>query len=62
MEQFTIVEFSVFCIGIISACGGLLTIIQHSKCEKIRACGCECDRPKEAIMSDVTRQIAEAQP
>ena len=56
MEPFTIVEFSVFCIGVISACGGLLTIIQHSKCERIRACGIECTRPKEAIIADLENQ------
>ena len=61
MQPFTIVELSIFVIGIMSSFGGLLTIVQHSKCEEVRCCCISCKRPKEAIMADVEAQHGEEQ-
>ena len=61
MQPFTIVELSMFCVAMLSAFGGLLTILQHSKCEDVSCLCFKCKRPKEAILADVENQAAQVE-
>lgn len=53
MKEFTLSEMSMFIIGLISSIGGIIAILQHSKCVKLKVCCFQCERPLEAIMKDL---------
>ena len=44
MEEFSIEQLSYSIVLILGALGGLLHIVQRSRCSKISCCGASCDR------------------
>ena len=47
LSGFTIGDLGVFIGTLGSVITGILIALQHSKCKKIKCCGCECDRDVE---------------
>lgn len=63
LSGFTIGDLGVFIGTLGSVITGILIALQHSKCKKIKCCGCECDRDVErenAEEADNERPAAEA--
>ena len=50
MEEYNINELMLFIVGVVSAVGGLLLIIQRSKCEEIKCLCWQCKRNIKAVI------------
>lgn len=50
MEEYNINELMLFIVGVVSAVGGLLLIIQRSKCEEINCLCFKCKRNVKAVI------------
>ena len=61
MQQFTIVELSVLLTALLGGLGGLVTILQHSKCTRIKCACIECVRSEGAILADATEPLEEGE-
>ncbi len=48
LSGFTIGDLGVFIGTLGSVITGILIALQHSRCKKIKCCGCECDRDLKA--------------
>lgn len=44
LHSYTIGDLGVFIGTLGSVVTGILVVLQHSKCKRIRCCGCECER------------------
>ena len=44
MEEFSIEQLSYSVVLIMGAIGGLLHVVQRSRCSKVSCCGASCDR------------------
>ena len=60
LSGFTIGDLGVFIGTLGSVITGILIALQHSKCKKIKCCGCECDREVNADEPQPNRPVAEA--
>jgi hypothetical protein len=60
LSGFTIGDLGVFIGTLGSVITGILIALQHSKCKKIKCCGCECDRDVNADEPQPDRPVAEA--
>lgn len=64
LSGFTIGDLGVFIGTLGSVITGILIALQHSKCKKIKCCGCECDRDLTAEepeqQQEGNRPVAEA--
>ena len=59
LSGYTIGDLGVFIGTLGSVVTGILVVLQHSKCKKIKCCGCECDR-ENVEGENVARPAAEA--
>ena len=44
LHSYTIGDLGVFIGTLGSVVTGILVVLQHSKCKRIKCCGCECER------------------
>ena len=52
LADFTLEELMIFCISVMGALGGLLTVIFKSKCKTIDCCCIKCIRDTELIYKE----------
>ena len=52
LADFTLEELMIFCISVLGALGGLLTVIFKSKCKTIDCCCIKCIRDTELIYKE----------
>jgi hypothetical protein len=61
LHSFTIGDLGVFIGTLGSVVTGILVVLQHSRCKRIKLCCCECDRDIENLPLDKIKKGPVAQ-
>tara|TARA_R100000654_G_scaffold58722_2_gene85404 strand:- start:667 stop:987 length:321 start_codon:yes stop_codon:yes gene_type:complete len=61
LHSFTIGDLGVFIGTLGSVVTGILVVLQHSRCKRIKLCCCECDRDVENLPLDKVKKGPVAQ-
>lgn len=61
LADFTLEELMIFCISVLGALGGLLTVIFKSKCKTIDCCCIKCVRDTELIYKEEKLELGKTE-
>ena len=59
LHSFTIGDLGVFIGTLGSVVTGILVVLQHSKCKRIKCCGCECERDLTEIKKEEIKKLTQ---